>query len=99
MATQSVSYVKAHLAEVINRVKESHDPIMVTQNGECTVVIQDHEAYQRTRQALAMMKLISMGEQDIAKRRTVSQHEVFRSLKRRLRSKIDKQAGNGIKQK
>jgi prevent-host-death family protein len=92
MATQSVSYVKAHLAEVIETVRASHDPLVITQNGANIAVIQDHDSYQRTRQTLAMLKLIAMCEQDIAKGRTVLQHEVFRSLKQRLKSKIAKQS-------
>lgn len=90
MATQSVSYVKAHLAEVIDSVRASHDPLVITQNGANTAVIVDHDSYQRTRQALAMLKLVAMGEQDIAKGRTVPQAEVFRSLKQRLQAKIAK---------
>jgi prevent-host-death family protein len=85
MATQSVSYVKAHLAEVIDSVRASHDALIITQNGANTAVIVDHESYQRTRQALAMLKLLAMGEQDIAKGRTVPQAEVFASLKRDLK--------------
>ena len=92
MATQSVSHVKAHLAEVIENVRESHDHMVITQNGANTAVIQDYESYQRTRQALAILKLIAMGEQDIAKGRTVPQAEVFRSLKQPLQTKIDRQA-------
>jgi prevent-host-death family protein len=91
MATQSVSYVKAHLAEVIDSVRASHDPLVITQNGANTAVLQDHESYQRTRQALAMLKLVAMGEQDIAKGRTVPQAEVFRSLKQRLHARIAKE--------
>ena len=92
MATLSVSYIKAHLAEVIDSVQASHDPVIITQNGASTAVIMDHESYQRTRQALAMLKLAAMGEQDIAKGRTMPQAEVFRSLKRRLQGRIAKPA-------
>jgi prevent-host-death family protein len=88
LATQSVSYVKAHLAEVIDGVRRSHDPLVITQNGANTAVLVDHDTYQRTRQALALLKIVAMGESDIAKGRVVSQDEVFRSLKRRLKAKI-----------
>ena len=99
MATQSVSYVKAHLAEVIDSVRASHDPVVITQNGANTAVIIDHDSYQRTRQALAMLKLVAMGEQDIAKGRTISQAEVFRSLKQRLKVHISKTAAKTAAQR
>jgi prevent-host-death family protein len=59
---QSVSYVKAHLAQVIDQVRDGGGPMIVTQNGAGTVVIQDHESYERTRDALVMLKLVAMGE-------------------------------------
>ena len=83
-STQSVSFVKAHFADVIRDVNVSRRPVVVTQNGASTVVIQDHASYQQTRDALLMLKLVAMGEADIAKGRTVPQAEVFRSLKQRL---------------
>ncbi len=86
--TQSVSFVKAHLAEVIHEVNASRNPLVVTQNGASTVVIQDHDSYQRTRDALMMLKLVAMGEADIAKGRTVPQAEAFSSLRKRLKARI-----------
>ena len=91
-ATQSVSYVKAHLAEVIHEVNASRNPLVVTQNGASTVVIQDHESYQRTRDALMMLKLVAMGEADVAKGRTIPNAEVFSSLKKRLKAQIAAEA-------
>jgi prevent-host-death family protein len=84
--SQSVSFVKAHLAEVIHEVNSSRNPLVVTQNGVSTVVIQDHDSYQRTRDALMMLKLVAMGEADVAKGRTVPQAEVFAGLKKRLKA-------------
>jgi prevent-host-death family protein len=84
--SQSVSFVKAHLAEVIHEVNSSRNPLVVTQNGVSTVVIQDHDSYQRTRDALMMLKLVAMGEADISKGRTIPQTEVFTALKKRLKT-------------
>jgi len=86
--SHSVSYVKAHLAEVIQAVNASRNPLVVTQNGTSTVVIQDHDSYQRTRDALLMLKLVAMGEADVTKGRTTPQAEVFSSLKKRLKARI-----------
>jgi prevent-host-death family protein len=81
---QSISYVKAHLAEVIQDLNDGNRPVIITKNGAGTAVIQDHASYQRTRDALAMLKLVAMGEAEIAKGRGISQAEVFRDLHRRL---------------
>ena len=65
--TQPVSYVKAHLAEVIDSVRDSRDPVTITQNGSPSVVLVDHKSYQRTRDALAILKLVAMGEHDVGR--------------------------------
>lgn len=85
---QSISYVKAHLAQVIDEVRDGGGPMIVTQNGASSVVIQHHESYERTREALMMLKLVAMGEADVAKGRTVSHAQVFRSLKKRLAARV-----------
>lgn len=90
-ATQSVSYVKAHLAEVLDQVRESHDPITVTQNGVPSAVIIDHESYQRTRDALALLKLTAMGEKDVAAGRTIPQKQVFADARARIQAAISEQ--------
>jgi prevent-host-death family protein len=86
--TRTVSFVKAHLAEVIHEVNESHQPVVVTQSGANAAVIQDHESFQRTRDALVMLKLVAMGEADASRGRTVPQAQVFRSLKKRLKARL-----------
>ena len=93
--TQSISFVKAHFAEVIHEVNETKSPLVVTQNGASTVVIQDHDSYQRTQAALMMLKLVAMGEADIAKGRTTPQRQVFNALKKRLKVQIADEAKAG----
>ena len=42
-------------------------PVIITQNGASTAVLRDHASYQRTQDTLAMLKLVAMGEAEIAK--------------------------------
>jgi prevent-host-death family protein len=81
---QSISYVKAHFAQVIDEVTSSRQPVFITQNGNGTAVIQDHYTYQRTQDALAMLKLMAMGQADAAAGRTIPQDEVFRGIRKEL---------------
>jgi prevent-host-death family protein len=81
---RSVSYVKSHLAQVIDDVRTGGGPLVVTQNGASSAVIQDPESYERMRQALVMMKLVSMGMDDAAHGRTYTHDEVFSAARKRL---------------
>jgi prevent-host-death family protein len=83
MRTQTVSYVKAHLAEIIDSVRESSDPVLVTQNGAGAVVIQDHEDFERTRKALMLLKLISLGERELSKSEGIPHDKLFATLRTR----------------
>jgi prevent-host-death family protein len=81
---QSVSYVKAHLAKVIERVRQGAGPLIVTQNGATAAVIQDAESYERTQQALVMLKLAALAEDDRRRGRVHSHDEVFAAARKRL---------------
>jgi prevent-host-death family protein len=81
---QSVSYVKAHLAQVIDGVRRGGGPMIVTQNGSTAAIIQDPESYERTQQALAMLKLVAMAEEDRRHGRVHTHDEVFGAARKRL---------------
>lgn len=92
--TRPVSYVKAHLAEVLDQVRESHGPITVTQNGSPSAVIVDHESYRRTQEALAILKLVAMGEKDVTAGLTIPHKQVFADSRAKILALIDGQHGN-----
>ncbi|MGE4267974.1 MAG: type II toxin-antitoxin system Phd/YefM family antitoxin [Deferribacterales bacterium] len=80
-----ISYIKANAAEVLKQVNETRSPIVITQNGESKAVLMDAGSYQEMMDAMAMLKIIAMGEKDIAEGR-VSSHE---DVKKRLEEKIN----------
>jgi prevent-host-death family protein len=43
---------------------ERHSPIVITQNGRPTAVLQDVASYERQRRALHLLKLIAQGDHD-----------------------------------
>jgi prevent-host-death family protein len=81
---QSVSYVKSHLAQVIDEVRDGGGPMIVTQNGSTAAIIQDPESYERTQQAMAMLKLVAMADEDVRKGRTHTHEKVFAAARKRL---------------
>ena len=61
-----ISYIKANAAEVLNRIAEERQPLIITQNGEAKAVLQDVASFEETQETLALLKLLALGNQDIA---------------------------------
>jgi prevent-host-death family protein len=59
-----ISYLKANAAEVLARLSEQREPLVITQNGEAKAVLQDVASYEETQQTLAMLKILALGNQD-----------------------------------
>ena len=72
-----ITYLKNHTAELIRDVVRESRTVTITQNGEAKVVVMDVARYDQLRQALALLKLISLGEADIAAGRTLTMREAF----------------------
>ena len=45
---KSISYLKAHAAELISHVADSGNSLVITQNGEAKAVLQDIGSYEET---------------------------------------------------
>ena len=77
-----VSYLKSRAKDMLNQVNDTHRPIIITQNGEPRAVLQDTESYENMRNAIGILKLISLGEEDIRKGELKSQDDVFADLEK-----------------
>ena len=80
---KSISYVKANAAEVMDRLKQDREPMLITQNGEACAVLQDVKSFENTQETLALLKLLALGQQDIAAARTRPVADVVRRLRER----------------
>ena len=80
-----ISYVKSHTAEVLSQVREKNKPMVITQNGEAKAVIMDVNQYQNIINAINLMKIISIGENDIKNGRIYTHKE----LKDKINSILD----------
>jgi prevent-host-death family protein len=61
-----ISYLKANAAEVLTHLAEQREPLVITQNGEAKAVLQDVASFEETQETLALLKLLAIGNQDIA---------------------------------
>ena len=82
-----ISYFKANAAEIMNDLRETQEPMVITQNGEAKAVIQDIWSYEKDQETLALLKILALGKQDIAAGRTRPAREVIAELKAELKAK------------
>lgn len=78
-----ISYLKANAAEVLKQLGEQQEPMIITQNGEAKAVIQDVHTYEQTQETLALLKVLALGNQEIAAGETRSIDEVAARLRKR----------------
>jgi prevent-host-death family protein len=77
-----VVYLKSHAKDMLKQVNETHRPIIITQNGEPKAVLQDTESYENMRKAIGILKLVSLGEEDIRSGKSKSQDDVFSDMEK-----------------
>ncbi len=68
---EPVTVLRRSAAELIARATDRHSPIVITQNGRPTAVLQDVHTYERQQHALHLLKLLAQGEQDHRAGRTL----------------------------
>ena len=81
-----ISYLKANAAEVLENLREVREPLVITQNGEARAVLQDVESYEATQETLALLKLLALGNQQVAEGKTRSLNEVAEELRAALKA-------------
>jgi len=77
-----ISYLKAHAAEIVRRLAEQREPLIITQNGEAKVVIQDIESYEQTQQTMALLKILALGMRQIEEGRVLPARDVIKRLRK-----------------
>ncbi len=78
-----ISYLKANAAEVLQDLAEHRRPLVITQNGEAKAVLQDVASYEATQEALALLKILALGNQQIEQGKVRPIAEVAKRLRGR----------------
>jgi prevent-host-death family protein len=76
-----ISYLKANAAEVLEDLNEHRRPLVITQNGEARAVLQDVASYEETQETLALLKVLALGNQQVAQGKLKPVAEVVRRLR------------------
>jgi prevent-host-death family protein len=76
-----VSYLKANVAEILRRIAQRREPLVITQNGVAKAVIQDVASYEQTQETMALLKILALGNRQIEEGRVVPARTAIKRLR------------------
>jgi prevent-host-death family protein len=79
-----ITELRRNAAGLVKQATDEQSPIIITQNGRATAVLQDIHSYNRERQSRAMLILAMQGERDIHEGRVMSHAESRKRIKAML---------------
>jgi prevent-host-death family protein len=75
-----ITYLKTNAPKLLAAINKTRREVVITQNGEPKAVLVDIESYERTQNALALLRLVNQSEAEIRKGRHLSTGEVRSKL-------------------
>ena len=81
---EPVTVLKTRSAELIKRARDTGQPVIITQNGKPTAVLQDVESFQRQRETLLLLKALAQGDQDYQAGRSLTHEQAQARLEKVL---------------
>jgi prevent-host-death family protein len=76
-----ISYVKTHAAELLDRINEEREPIIITQHGEARAVLMDVASYDDMMQETqVLLKILAHADKEIEAGDTVPIEDVMREF-------------------
>ena len=83
-AIKPISYLKAHVSEIVRNISSNQDTLIITQNGEAKVVVQDIQVYEETQESLALLKILAQSSSNFDKGNFKPADKSFSDLKKRM---------------
>jgi prevent-host-death family protein len=85
---KSISYLKAHAAEMLQQLAELREPVLITQNGVAKAVLQDVASDEEMQDTLALLKLLAMGDREVEAGLVQPMAEAVADLRAELRDEF-----------
>jgi len=81
-----ISYLKAHAPEVIRKLADNKEPVVITLHGEAKAVLQDIASYEQTQETLALLKMLAMTNKAVEEGKVRPAGEAFAGIRGRVRT-------------
>lgn len=77
-----ISYLKSHTAQIVKELTDSRKPMVITQNGEATLVVMDVKSFEEHENTLALLKILAMGNKEIEQGQFRDAEAVFAEIEK-----------------
>lgn len=78
-----ISYLKAHVSEIVRTLGDQGEPLIITQNGAAKAVLQDIDSFAKTQETMALLKLLALGYRQIESGQVRAAADVIARLRER----------------
>jgi prevent-host-death family protein len=84
MRTEIVTTLKRQATRILADVRETKEPVLITEHGKPTAYLIDAASFDLMRDRMAILEGIARGERAVLERRTLTQAEAKRRMKKWL---------------
>jgi PHD/YefM family antitoxin component YafN of YafNO toxin-antitoxin module len=81
-SVKPISYIKSHASEVVRDLDGGGEAVVITLNGEAKAVMQGICQYEKTQEALSMLKILALGKKEAEEGRLQPMGEAFEEVRR-----------------
>ena len=79
-----ISDLRKDAANILEQMKRSHDPVVITQRGRATAVLVSVEEYERSAHEREILRLLAQGDKEVAAGKGYELEEVLKEADRIL---------------
>lgn len=84
-SVKPVSYLKAHVSEILKDLNENSKTLLITQNGEAKAILQDIKLYEQTQEAIALLKMVSLSNLSLEQKKFKTVNKSIKDLKNKIK--------------
>jgi prevent-host-death family protein len=78
-----ISYLKSHVSEIVSSLSKQGEPLIITQNGEAKAVLLDYDSYEQSRETLALLKILALGNKQIEEGKVIPADQAIQRIRKR----------------
>ena len=85
MKTELVTTLKRHATQILHELRDTHDPVMITEHGKPAAYLVDVESYEANERRMILLEGLARGEKAYSDGRVISNVEAKKKMKRWLK--------------